>query len=175
MALQPFARSGLERHEFLPITLTTLTACNLDDLCDTARTTPTRKPKINSTAVMTPAWIVYAWPPILWQASRAPQLHLMHLGTRVLNLGDEGSPCTGQTLWGEETEDRSAGVAWDWVRLLPGVVAMSDPLGLITNLKLLDDQGEALTNLEAAVRLHQLVHALPWQNEVQRALSEVAS
>ena len=98
---------------------------------------------------MTPAWIVCAWPPILWQASRAPQLHLTHLGTRVLNFGDESSPCTGQTLWGDESEDHSAGVAWDWVRLMPGVVAMSDPLGLVTNLKLLDDQGEALTNVEA--------------------------
>ena len=58
---------------------------------------------------------------------------------------------------------------------MPGVVAMSDPLGLVTNLTLLDDQGEALTNLEVAVRLHQLVHALPWQSEVQRALHEVAS
>ena len=113
---------------------------------------------------MTPAWIVCAWPPLLWQASRAPQLHLTHLGTRVLNFGDESGPCTGQTLWGDECEDQSAGVAWDWVRLQPGVVAMSDPLGLVTNLKLLDDHGEALTNLEAAVRLHQLVHALPWQS-----------
>ena len=111
---------------------------------------------------MTPAWIVCAWPPILWQASRAPQLHLTHLGTRVLNFGDESSPCTGQTLWGDDSEDHSAGVAWD-------------PLGLVTNLKLLDDQGEALSNLEVAVRLHQLVHALPWQSEVQRALHQVAA
>lgn len=123
----------------------------------------------------TPAWIVYAWPPLLWQASRAPQLQLTHLGTRVLNFGDDLCLCTGQTLWGDEREEQSAGVAWDWVRLMPGVVAMSDPLGLVTNLKLLDDQGEALTNLEAAVRLHQLVHALPWQSEVQRALHQVAS
>ena len=130
---------------------------------------------INLTTTMTPAWIVCAWPPILWQASRAPQLHLTHLGTRVLNFGDEDSPCTGQTLWGDESEDHSAGVAWDWVRLMPGVVAMSDPLGLVTNLKLLDDQGEALTNVEAAVRLHQLVYSLPWQSEVQRALHQVAS
>jgi hypothetical protein len=93
----------------------------------------------------------------------------------VLNFGDDSNPCSGQTLWGDEGEDRSAGVAWDWVRLLPGVVAMSDPLGLITNLKLLDDEGEALTNIEAAVRLHQLVHALPWQSEVQRALHRVTS
>ena len=59
---------------------------------------------------MTPAWIVCAWPPLLWQASRAPQLHLTHLGTRVLNFGGQTpGPCTGQTLWGDETEAQSAG------------------------------------------------------------------
>ena len=124
---------------------------------------------------MTPAWIVCAWPTLLWQASRAPQLHLTHLGTRVLNFGDELSPCTGQTLWGDEREEQSAGVAWDWVRLQQGVVAMADPLGLVTNLKLLDERGEALTNVEVAVHLHQLVHALPWQSEVQRALHQASS
>jgi hypothetical protein len=36
-----------------------------------------------------------------------------------------------------------------------------DPLSLVTNIKLLDDDGEALTNVEVAVRLHRLVHALP--------------
>jgi hypothetical protein len=118
---------------------------------------------------MTPAWIVYAWPPLLWQASRAPQLHLTHLGTRVLSFGDDELPC-GQTLWGDSSAPQSAGVAWDWVEVQAGVVAMSDPLGLVTNLQLLDDHGEALTYVEVAVQLHQLVHALPWQSEVQRAL-----
>ena len=116
-----------------------------------------------------------AWPTVLWQASHAPQLHLTHLGTRVLSFGDDPCLCTGQTLWGDENEARAAGVAWDWVRLQPGVVAMCDPLGLVTNLKLLDDDGEALSHLQAALRLHQLVHALPWQNEVQRALHQVTS
>lgn len=122
---------------------------------------------------MTPAWIVCAWPTLLWQASRAPQLHLAHLGTRVLTFGDEESLCSGQTLWGEASEERSAGVAWDWVRIRAGVVAMADPLGLVTNLRLLDAHGEALTNLEVAIQLHQLVHALPWQTEVRRALHEL--
>lgn len=119
---------------------------------------------------MTPAWIVCAWPPLLWQASRAPQLHLCHLGTSVLSSGDHACLSSGQTLWGDASDLQSAGVAWDWVELQQGVVAMSDPLGLVTNLKLLDDSGEALTQIQAAVRLHQLVHCLPWQNEVQRAL-----
>jgi hypothetical protein len=124
---------------------------------------------------MTPAWIVYAWPPLLWQASRAPQLHLQHLSTRVLSYGDEESPCIGQTLWGDATAQQSAGVAWDWVEVQEGVVAMADPLGLVTNLKLLDEHGEALNQTQVAVQLHQLVHALPWQTEVRRALHTVPS
>ena len=49
------------------------------------------------------------------------------------------------------------------------------PARLVTNLKLIDDEGEALNNVEAAVQLHQLVYALPWQTEVRRALDQVAS
>jgi hypothetical protein len=122
------------------------------------------------TSAMTPAWIVYAWPTVLWQASSAPQLHLVHLGTRVLTFGDAANPCSGQTLWGEASIDRSAGVAWDWVEICAGVVAMSDPLGMVTNLRLLDAEGAMLSQTQIAVHLHQLVHALPWQSEVQRAL-----
>lgn len=119
---------------------------------------------------MTPAWIVYAWAPVLWQAASAPDLHLVHLGTRVLSFGDDDAPCSGQTLWGDHTEARAAGVAWDWVELRRGVVAMSDPLGMVTNLRLIDAQGEEMTQTQIAVHLHQLVHALPWQCEVKRAL-----
>jgi hypothetical protein len=124
------------------------------------------------TTRMTPAWIVYAWPPVLWQASSASNLHLVHLGTRVLTFGDEAGPCSGQTLWGDASVDRSAGVAWDWVELQQGVVAMADPFGMVTNLRLIDAHGEALSHVQVTVHLHQLVHALPWQTEVQRALSK---
>lgn len=94
----------------------------------------------------------------------------MHLGTRVLSAGDGEGPCTGQTLWGETTAQPVAGVAWDWVEVQDGVVAMADPLGLVTNLKLLDARGEAMSAFQVAVHLNGLVHALPWQTEVQRAL-----
>jgi hypothetical protein len=121
---------------------------------------------------MTPAWIVYAWAPVLWQAESASDLHLVHLGTRVLTFGDDDSPCSGQTLWGDHTDQRAAGVAWDWVELRQGVVAMSDPLGMVTNLRLVDADGSEMNQRESAVRLHHIVHALPWQSEVQRALGK---
>ena len=119
---------------------------------------------------VTPAWIVYAWAPVLWQAGSAPRLHLVHLGTRVLTFGDDDEPCSGQTLWGDDSEACAAGVAWDWIELRQGVVAMSDPLGMVTNLRLIDAQGDVLSPTQLATQLHQLVHALPWQSEVNRVL-----
>jgi hypothetical protein len=108
----------------------------------------------------------------LWQASSAPQLHFVHLGTHVATFGDRAGTCCGQTLWGEASPERSAGVAWDWVQIEQGVVAMADPLSLVTNLRLLDEQGEALTAREVVVHLNEIVHALPWQTEVRRALAQ---
>ena len=123
---------------------------------------------------MTPAWTIYAWPPVKWQADSTPDLHFVHLGTRVLNPGDEDGPSTGQTLWGGPLSEGAAGVAWDWVQLEQGIVAMADPLGLITNLQLLGAGGEKLSGMEVALRLNEIVHTLPWQNEVQRALDRAA-
>jgi hypothetical protein len=41
---------------------------------------------------------------------------------------------------------------------------------VITNLRLLGDSGEVLTSWQAARFLNEIVHALPWQTEVTRAL-----
>lgn len=121
----------------------------------------------------TPAWIVCAWPPVTCPVVQAPELHFVHLGTRVLNAGDSDTPTTGQTLWGGPSGDGAAGVAWDWVQIQEGVVAMADPFGLVTNLQLVGAQGQVLSGFEATMRLNELVHALPWQTEVQRALARV--
>ena len=126
--------------------------------------------KLSDCTPITPAWIIYAWAPVLWQASSADQRRFVHLGTRVLTSGDEKTPCTGQNLRGEPSENHPTGIAWDWVEIQDGVIAMSDPFGLITNLRLLDTHGVLFDDGQITVQLHQLVHTLPWQIEVQRAL-----
>ena len=68
------------------------------------------------------------------------------------------------------SDDGEAGVAWDWVQISGDVVAMADPMSVVTNLRLVGDEGEVLTALESARFLNEIVHALPWQSEVQRAL-----
>jgi hypothetical protein len=119
---------------------------------------------------MIPAWTLRAWPPLLWQADAATQLHFAHLDTRVLTSADTTCPCSGQTLWVGPLDSGEAGMAWDWVQVARGVVAMADPMCVVTNLRLLGSRGEVLTALESARHLNGIVHMLPWQYEVQRAL-----
>jgi len=131
------------------------------------------RPLTRQTPSTTPAWIVCAWPPVVCPAQKTGELHFVHLGTRVLLPGDTETPTSGQTLWGGPSGDGAAGVAWDWVQIQEGIVAMADPFGLVTNLKFVNAKGDVLTGFEATLRLNELVHALPWQNEVQRALVRV--
>jgi hypothetical protein len=112
-------------------------------------------------------WSLRAWPPVLWQAGRQHELTFRHLGTRVTSPGER----TGQTMWGHAGAHGEAGVAWDWIELPIGAVAMADPMSVVTNLRLLGAAGEVLTAQEAARFLNEIVHTLPWQNEVQRALA----
>lgn len=76
----------------------------------------------------------------------------------------------GQTVWGGNAIDGEAGVAWDWVQISRGVVAMADPMSVVSNLRLIGEHGEVLTALESVCYLNELVRQLPWQSEVDRAL-----
>lgn len=122
-----------------------------------------------------PAWTLHAWPPLLWQVGRYIPLRLRHLGTQVTNPGDAMFRSVGQTLWAWHGEEGDVGMAWDWVQLGRGVVAMADPMAVVTNLRLVGEEGEVLGPVESARHFNTLVHALPWQHEVERAISDPAA
>lgn len=121
-----------------------------------------------------PAWALRAWPPLLWQVSREIQLQLQHVGTQVIDAGNGVFRTAGQTLWACQCGDGDAGMAWDWIELGQGVVAMADPLAVVTNLRLVSDEGDTLNRYESARHINQILHQLPWQNEVERALCALA-
>jgi hypothetical protein len=119
---------------------------------------------------MKTSWSVRAWPPLLWQAKNPTPFQFNHVDTQVFTTDDTDTPLSGQTVWAGPVADGEAGVAWDWVQLSHGVVAMADPMSVISNLRLLGPQGEVLTAWESARHLSQIVYGLPWQGEVQRVL-----
>lgn len=95
-----------------------------------------------------------------------------HLGTHV-SPGEELPGCmAGQTVWTAQAAEGEAGMAWDWIEIARGVVAIADPLSVVTNVRLVNDEGEVLTALQAARFLNEMVRALPWQQEVERALRQ---
>ncbi len=63
-------------------------------------------------------------------------------------------------------------MAWDWVQIARGVVAMADPMSVISNLRFIGGEGEVLTAYESSLFLNEIVRLLPWQSEVQRALGK---
>ena len=117
-----------------------------------------------------PPWTVRAWPPLLWQVDKLRPLLLRHLGTRVTNPGDQISRTSGQTIWAAAAAEGQAGMAWDWIQLSVGVVAMADPLSVVTNLRLVNPDGDVLSQLESLRHLNEVVHMLPWQDEVEQVL-----
>ncbi len=118
----------------------------------------------------TTPWSIRAWPPLLWQAEGAARLQFDHLDTQVFTSEEDDAPLCGQTVWRTASSGGEAGVAWDWVMLSRDVVAMADPMCVVTNLRLIGDGGEVLTSWEAARHLSRIVYGLPWQGEVKRAV-----
>ncbi len=122
---------------------------------------------------MTPAWTVGAWPPVLWQPDRESHPHFVHLGTHVSPRLSADWPLMGQAVWGGRCADSAAGVSWDWIEIAAGVIAIADPMMMISNLRVLGGDGEVLTAYEAAPHLNGIVNRLPWQAEVERVLADL--
>lgn len=119
---------------------------------------------------MNTSWSVRAWPPLLRQAEGASPLQFDHLSTHIFPASDDKGPVSGQTVWRGSATDGEVGVAWDWVMVSHDVIAMADPMCVVSNLRLLGAQGEVLTTWESARHLSKIVYGLPWQGEVTRAL-----
>ncbi len=125
--------------------------------------------------IVPPPWALIAWPPVLCQANSQLRTRLVHVDTRIASVSDADSPVSGQTIWCTDVCSHDAGVAWDWVQVMPDVVAMADPMAVITNMRFVGANGEKLSADESAVLLNELVFSLPWQREVVRTLRRRAA
>ena len=135
-------------------------------------TTKTMLMTSNSMLHQCPPWTLRAWPLLLWQVGKQIPIRLRHLGTQITNPGDAMFRTVGQTLWAWHGDEGEVGMAWDWIQLTRGVVAMADPMAVVTNLRLVSGEGEVLSAMESARHFNWIVHGLPWQHEVERALGE---
>ena len=118
------------------------------------------------------SWSISAWPSKLWHSTQI-QPAFTHLDTQISPVGDGiFGGCSGQTSWVASLDGGQAAVAWDWVLLRPGVLAIGDPMTILTNIVFMGDDGVEMAPECVPARLNTLVHHLPWQAHVRRSLRE---
>ena len=79
----------------------------------------------------------------------------------------------GSTVWVWRDASSRAAIAWEWAELREGVVALSDPNSLVSNIDFIGSP-TGLERVDAVGRkrlvLNTIVHGLPWQSAVLREL-----
>ncbi len=116
-----------------------------------------------------PAWQITTWNDVSvslaeWNASMGK---LRHLGTSSQQFDKETGLRCGQALWGSEAANDIVGIAWDWREVRPGVVAMSDPMTVLSNAVLVDDDGRPVDSFKRILHLNNAIFSLPWQMETR--------
>lgn len=115
------------------------------------------------------SWEITSWPGVLWKvpASRAVWPVFHHMGSDVRPDSDEYGRAVGDTVWAARIDDDQIfGLAWEWIEVKPGVPAIRDPNGFVSNVKLVSQDGDDLGELQSVVCLNGIVHSTDWQDTV---------
>jgi len=110
---------------------------------------------------------VISWKPVLttWPEFRRMLARMRPLDPRP---GGGRRPRQGQTLWAATHQGLPLGLAWDWAEVRDESVALSDPMNVLSNVRLVDDDGLPLAGSQRLVHLNSAVHELDWQAHVRR-------
>ncbi|MDN3919231.1 hypothetical protein [Roseateles violae] len=115
------------------------------------------------------AWQVTTWKPVQLTPTQFSELleKFEKISSNVLRSPRSTLRC-GQALWAAPVEGRHRGdrigIAWDWAEVREGVVALVDPMRLLSNLQLVDDDGICLDESALVVHLNTALYALDWQS-----------
>ena len=79
----------------------------------------------------------------------------------------------GEVLWGIKLSgsglpNRMLGVCWEWREVIPNVVALSNPLGIQSNVRLKDETGALVTPAKLVLHLNAAVSGFRWQGRLIR-------
>jgi hypothetical protein len=76
---------------------------------------------------------------------------------------------SGHALWEGEIAGRHVGIAWGWTEMATRVVALMDPMKLLSNMRILGPHGGYLDANLQLVYLNTVVFSLAWQIHLQDA------
>ena len=75
---------------------------------------------------------------------------------------------SGQQVWSTWEEQEPIQIAWEWTEIQPDIVALFDPMNILCNVALIDDEGRTLARSRRMLHLNNLVHQLDWRDALGR-------
>lgn len=120
------------------------------------------------------AWMIKSWPTLDWHLPDDPAEWpaFWHMSTNVRDA-DRSGRRSGDTVWITSVEGRSVGAAWEWTEMHDGVLVLSDPNSIITNIRFVSVTDEDEPSLRATISLNRIAHTVPWQDAVRTVLRTV--
>jgi hypothetical protein len=117
---------------------------------------------------ITHPWQIASWPTVRCPSSQRGRMisRLQCLSAHVSEMRN-GRPYRGQVMWACETAQGTAGLAWDWFEVRANVVAMADPMHVLSNVAFVDDLGQDLPEPARLIELNNLVAGLDWQGFIE--------
>ncbi len=118
------------------------------------------------------SWMIKSWPTLEWYLplETEPPKTFKHLCTRGREDASAANPRQGETVWLGQIMGHNAGLAWEWSEYRPGVVMLSDPNCIVSNIRFVNADGQALPPLAALATINRVVHGLRWQQAVCLAI-----
>jgi hypothetical protein len=93
---------------------------------------------------------------------------MRHLGS-IRVAGDDSAGREGRSVWIGSFDGHPIGLSWQWGEVRRGVLALSDPMAIESNIGFIGPAGSALGEGVRTLHLNALVHALDWQATADRA------
>ena len=115
-----------------------------------------------------PAWQLITWKPVLTTLTdfRRMLARMRPLGEAAGTERPVPGGRQGQALWAATHHGQPLGLAWDWAEVRDDVVALCDPMNVLSNVALLDAHGGLLGEAARILHLNSAIHQLDWQAHV---------
>ena len=77
----------------------------------------------------------------------------------------------GETTWAMTSTLGTMTILFEWAEVTRGVLALANPMGIVSNVRLMTDEGDLLTPAQTLLQLNFTVHELEWQTVVASKLA----
>jgi DNA-binding CsgD family transcriptional regulator len=116
------------------------------------------------------------WPPVELAPGALAELRFVHcttdavapiLGAESATLGAASRMRRGTSTWQAPLRNALVRLRWRWAIAESGIVLLDDPLGIVTNARIVASEGAPMPERQLLLECMGVIHLLGWQDVVR--------